>query len=53
LDIKKPLAVVETGSQGSDRVGHFLNHQKRSINDKQTRRQVSGTMSIPPFPGLM
>jgi len=47
--MKNPLAVVETVSQGLEGVSHFLNHQKRSIKDKQHRTYVSGAMPIPPF----
>ena len=47
--MKKPLAVVGTVSQGLNGVSHFLNHQKRSIRDKQHKIYVSGAMPIPPF----
>ena len=47
--MKKPLAVEDTVSQGSERVGHFLNHQKRSIKAKPHMKYISGTMPIPPF----
>ena len=47
--MKIPLVVARTGNQGSEGVSHFLNHQKRSIKDRPTRKYNSGAMPIPPF----
>jgi hypothetical protein len=47
----EPLAEAFAGSQGLESADHFLNHQKRSSNDKASTNDPY-SMSIPPFPRL-